>query len=90
MCALSFPSMSTFRDDHHMNMMKNVAGDNELSTLTIPNLKVCIGAEHNTFIKAAKQVVLEHWEESHQNKFAQFAHDGATLKNKDKYQAMGM
>jgi len=35
-------------------------------------------------------VVLEHYEEGHHNRFFQFAHDRATLKNEDKYQSMGM
>ena len=41
-------------------------------------------------MKAIKKVVLEHYEEGHQNRFCQFAHDGATLKNKDECQAMDM
>ena len=33
---------------------------------------------------------MEHSKEGHMNHFFQFAYDGATLKNKDKYQAMGI
>ena len=35
-------------------------------------------------------MVLGHYEDGHQNRFYQFTHDAATLKNKDKHQAMGM
>ena len=37
-----------------------------------------------------KDEKMEHYEEGHMNKFCQFMHDGATLKNKDKNQAIGM
>ena len=33
---------------------------------------------------------MENFEEVHQNLFCQFAHDGATLKSKDEFQAMGV
>ena len=33
---------------------------------------------------------MDHYEEANQNCFCQFVHDGATLLNKDKYQAFGM
>ena len=35
-------------------------------------------------------MALTHYEERHRNRVYQFMHDGATLKNKDKHQAMGM
>ena len=73
-----------------MSMMKTTAGVSKFSTLTIPNLKFCVNAEHNALMKAIKKVVLEHYEEGHQNRFCQFMHDGFTLKNKDKHQAMGV
>ena len=73
-----------------MNVMKTVVGDNELSTLTITNLKTCVNAEHNALMKAIKQVALENYKEGYHNRFCQFVHDGATLKNKDKCQAMGV
>ena len=41
-------------------------------------------------MKAIKQVVLENYEEGHHNRFCQFTHDKATLKNKHKHQEMGM
>ena len=37
-----------------------------------------------------KKIAMEHYEEGYRNKFCQFVHDGATLKNEDKHQAMGM
>ena len=37
-------------------MMNVVAGSNDFQTLTINHLKACVNAEHNTFIKAAKNI----------------------------------
>ena len=37
-----------------------------------------------------KKVAMENYEEGHRNRFCQLVHDGATLKNKDEHQAMGM
>ena len=63
-----------------MNMMKTTARANEFSTLTIYHLKVHVNAECNTLMKAVKIIVMENYEEGHQNRFCQFAHDKSTLK----------
>ena len=92
-CFIHAPSFSSFRmlrDEHHMSIMETVAEENEYSTLTIPNLKFYVNTEHSTLMKAIKKVVLENYEKGHHDRFCQFAHDRATLKNKDKHQVMGM
>ena len=53
--ALSFPSFRMFRDECCMSMMKTVAGEDEFSTLTIPNLKTHVDAECNALMKAIKK-----------------------------------
>ena len=40
--------------------------------------------------KASGQAALDHCEDANENCFFQFAHDGATLLNKDEHQACGM
>ena len=89
-CAPSFRSVTMFRDEHCANMMKTAAGENEFSTLTIPNLKTRVSTEHGALMKAIKKVVLEKYEEGHRNCFCQFVRGRDTLKKKDKHQAMGM
>ena len=49
-------------------MMNTVAGSNEFQTLTINHLKAHANAEC-TFIKAARNIVMDHYEEAHQNNF---------------------
>ena len=71
-------------------MMNVVAGSKDFQTLTINHLKACVNAEHNAFVKAAKNKVIDHYEEAHQHLFFQFTHDRATLLNKDKCQCFGM
>ena len=71
-------------------MMKTTAGENELSILTISNLKMNVNAENSALIKEIKQVILENYEEGQHNRFFQLVCDGATLKNKDKHQKMGV
>ena len=71
-------------------MMNTVSGENELESLNIPHLKMCLNAEYNAFKKAAHKSVLDHHKEASLNQFFQFAHDGATLLDKDKYQTFGM
>ena len=70
--------------------MNDVAGENEFKSLTIPHLKTCLNVEYDAFKKAARQVVLDHYEEENENSFCQFTHDGAALRNKDKHQAFGI
>ena len=41
-------------------------------------------------LKKIKEAVIENCEEDQQNRFCHFRHAGATLLNKDKYQAYGM
>ena len=41
-------------------------------------------------LKRLLKAVNEHYEQGYQNRFCQFAHDGDTLLNKDKYQAYGV
>ena len=53
-------------------------------------MKTFLTAEHNTFEKAAKKEVIEHYKEGKQNSFFQFMHDGAISLNKEKFQAYGM
>ena len=65
-------------------MMSTVSGSNDFNALTINYLKACIDAEHNAFVKTSKNTVIDQYEEAHTNDFCQFAHDGATLLNKDK------
>ena len=77
-----------FGNERFMNMMKTVMGENEFSNSLIANLKACVNAEHNAFIKSIKQMVLEHCEEGHQDRFYQFTRGRLTLKNEDKHQAM--
>ena len=71
-------------------MKNSVAGENEFKSLTIPHLKMCLNAEHDTFKKAARQSALDHYEEVNENRFCQFMYDGATLMNKYKHEAFGM
>ena len=46
----SFLSIRMLRDDYCVNAMKTVAGANEFSTLTIPNFKIYVNAEHNALM----------------------------------------
>ena len=86
----SHPSFNAFRDDAFLQMMNDVAGDIDFKPLTIPHLKICVNAEHDAFKKSTRQAALDHQEEANENLFCQFVHDGATLLNKDKYQALVM
>ena len=71
-------------------MMNAVAKHNKFKSFRIPHLKTRLNAEHDTFKKSTRQAVLDHYEEANENCFCQFAHDGATLLNKDKHQAFVM
>ena len=70
--------------------MQTVAGANDFSTLTIERLTAHVKAEHEMLKQGMKKVAMDHCEEGYRNQFCQFAHDGVTLKNKDKCQAMDM
>ena len=84
------PPFRSFRDDSCLQMMNVVAVSNDFQTLTINHLKAHVNDERNTFIKAAKKIVMDHYEEAHKNSLCQFTHDGAILLNKDKCQDFGM
>ena len=86
----SHPPFSAFRDEIFLQTMNGGAGENELKPLTIPHLKICLNSECNTFKEATHKAVIDHYEEASLNQFFQFAHDGATLLNKDKCQDFGM
>ena len=90
MCSQACPPFRTIRDESYLQMMNVVSGSNDCNALTINHLKARVNAECNAFVKAVKNVVMDHHKEVHQNTFCQFMHDGATLLNKDKHQAFGI
>ena len=51
---------------------------------------MCVKAGNEVLKQGMKKIAMDHCEEGHRNQFCQFAHDGATLKNRDEHQAMGI
>ena len=86
----SYPPFNASRDESFLKMMYSVAGENDLKSLKIPQLKMCLNDEHNLLNKETRQEVLDHYEDANENSFCQFAHYSATLLKKDKYQAFGI
>ena len=70
--------------------MSALVSRNDLKMLTIERLTLNVKAEHEALKDGIRKLVMDHHEEGHRNNFCQFIHDGTTLKNKDKHQAMGM
>ena len=89
-CSSSHPPFNVFRDEIFLQMINYVAGEKDFKSLTIIHLKIHVNTEWNTFKKSSRQEVLDHHEKANKKQFCQFAHDVATLLNKDKYQAFGM
>ena len=82
-----------FEDDYFIRMIKaaNLAGgDRDTPVLTTYKLKQYVRAEFNCFLFCLVLICGEKWRESHGFPCMQLVHDGATLKNKKKYQAFAL
>lgn len=88
------PSLEVFRDDYFKSMLLAMVPPQEKipkhPVLTIPKLKLLIDAEWECFCWLITSMLSQKYKESKGNAFAQFIHDGCTLKSKSKYQAFGL
>ena len=68
-CSSSYPPFNKMWYESFLQMMSTISGKNKFNSLTIPHLKKKLNAEHDTFEKAARKVVLDHYEEANENSF---------------------
>ena len=73
-----------------MQIIHAVAVENDIRTLTMPNLKMFVNAEWNTFANFIQKESYDHHVEASFNESCQFINIGCALKNKSKYQDFGM
>ena len=80
-------SKSAFEDPYWKNMLTTAGAT---SLLTAAQLDSWVEAEFEVFILFLRHILSLKVEQAQGNAFAQFIHDGGTLKNHKKYQALAM
>eukprot|EP00966_Prymnesium_polylepis_P175418 4059513-Prymnesium_polylepis.1 len=80
-------SKSAFEDTYYKNMHTQAGGT---ALLTAAQLSSWVDAEFKVFCRFIKFMLSRKMAQAQGNAFAQFLHDGGTLKNHKKYQAFGI
>ena len=92
-------SKRSFEDPFFVDMMKAQVKAGKLATthrqvhapiLKARHLKAFVRAEFEVFLLFFKHLLREKWDQVMGNPFAQILHDGGTLDNHKKYQALGL
>ncbi|KAI9330864.1 hypothetical protein BDR26DRAFT_922375 [Obelidium mucronatum] len=81
---------STFSDPLFRGMFKALVYPEEPPVLTDKSLKLWVDAEFEIMLIFVQYMLMQKHQQAHGNRFAQFIHDGGTLDNKMKFQAMAV
>ena len=83
-------SKREFEAKYFRNMLREVGDGPKTAILTVKGLKKFVVAEFEMFVEYLKYMIASKAKAAKGNLFAQSLHDGGTLANKKKYQALGL